>query len=578
MSETSIHFQGKVTFNYYLNNNSVFELKKWGVNIIRIGLEIDEVENAEIMQDYLDTIDMLLDNNMYVLTVLWNNENINTNMEIARKYFELLSQRYKDTPNIIYEIANEPDRTVDWEMIKTYSNEIIPTIRSNDTDNIIIIPNPNYDNRPNEVNLNDITNNSNVMTSYHMYVGSNLTQENISYLQQAIDKNIPVFVTEWGTTLSNGNEGFFEEYSNAFVKYMENNKLSWCNFHIGDKNFLAEQGEGNEEYSGIVKHNMWDNSLNDNILTDSGKYIKNILLGTCSSYNNNSCAIMIERNDNNAFWQEEYRNRIKKIQFKKESEVPDEALIQWDISMFNDKTIMAYIMDNNKEYELYIISNTIINFPISSISMFEDFAELETISFDNIKTSTCIQLSYLFRNNTNLQSIEGISNFDTSNVQWMYGIFQNCANLNTIDLSGWNLENVYGISNAFAACNRLKEIKGIETWNTSSLVECNSIFQECFSLESLDLKNWNMQRVTKIAYGFFNMRSLKNLYLNNVELNINDLDYSSIFGDSDYSNTNIYVKDLSIAKFIMKCFNEYGNVDVPNIYYGTEGNWTEYTS
>ena len=256
LNQYSNHFDGTITFKYYLNSESIYSLKNWGVNVIRIGLAATQVNNEAIMQDYLDTIDLLVANDIYIVAVLWTSgDEIDANIEIAKEYFEILSQRYSDTPNILYEIANEPSDTAEWSEIRDYSNTIIPIIRNYSKDNIIIIPNPSWDGRPDLVNLDEIYENDNIMTSYHMYVGNQLTEERVGYLQDALSKNIPIFVTEWGTTLGNGNDGFYEDYSNAFIKLMEFNGLSWCNFLITDMNFKVDMGEGEEEYAGIVQHN-----------------------------------------------------------------------------------------------------------------------------------------------------------------------------------------------------------------------------------------------------------------------------------------------------------------------------------
>ena len=206
VSQYSIHYQESQSFSYYLNQESINNLKEWGVNVIRIGLEIEdgngfitnEALDSEAIQDYLNTIDLLIENDIYVIAVLWNNNDINKNLNVAEQYFSMLAQRYNSTNNIIYEIANEP--TIEWNNIKSYSNSIISTIRNFDSNNVIIIPNSNYDTRPDLVNLNELENPYNVMTSYHMYVGNQLTDDNIRYLKQAINNGTPVFVTEGGTT------------------------------------------------------------------------------------------------------------------------------------------------------------------------------------------------------------------------------------------------------------------------------------------------------------------------------------------------------------------------------------------
>ena len=91
VSKYSIHYTPNNRFSYYLNDESIKVLKSWGTNVIRLGMEVEDVNNTTITQDYLNTIDLLLKNNMYVIVILWNNGKINDNIEIAKQYFDLLN-------------------------------------------------------------------------------------------------------------------------------------------------------------------------------------------------------------------------------------------------------------------------------------------------------------------------------------------------------------------------------------------------------------------------------------------------------------------------------------------------------
>ena len=137
VSKYSKHYKDDQGFSYYLNEKSIKVLKSWETNVIRIGLEVDDVKKEDVMKEYLDTIDLLINNDMYVIVVFWNNHQINDNIEVAKEYFLKISEKYKDTPNIIYEIANEADNNILWEEVKEYSNSIIPIIRKSSKNNII---------------------------------------------------------------------------------------------------------------------------------------------------------------------------------------------------------------------------------------------------------------------------------------------------------------------------------------------------------------------------------------------------------------------------------------------------------
>lgn len=423
------------------------------------------------------------------------------------------------------------------------------------------------------------------------------------YLEKALNKEIPIFVTEWGTTMGTGNDGFFLEYSNAFVKIMENYNLSWCNYQLSDYNFRVGMTsfEG-KEYSGIVQHNKWNNSLSEDILTASGKYIKSILQGNCSSYNNEDYAIIKSRDDNSAFWQEKYRNKIKKINFISEKDVPIETIEEWDVSALLKNTVKAYIVpdkENVNMYELYIISKQNTCLPNNANRFLADFENVESIYFENLKTDNVVDIRNLFENDYNLVNIEGITNWNTEQARWTTSVFKNCSKLQEIDLNGWDVSNVEQMQdmfymctsllkvnaigwdtsktttmqNMFNNCNNLKEIVGIENWNTRNVTITSGMFQQCYNIESLNLENWNLDNLVNMNYMFYSTNNLKELHLD-VLLVQNISNYGQLF---DYTNFNlcIYVNDLNTAEFISNRLIEADRRNV-TVYYKVNDNWNIY--
>ena len=86
-------------------------------------------------------------------------------------------------------------------------------------------------------------------------------------------------------------------------------------------------------------------------------------------------------------------------------------------------------------------------------------------------------MSYMFGECDKLKEIKGINNFNTSNV---------------IDMSYM-----------FSVCKKLKEIKGINHFNTSKVQNMNHIFQYCYELEYIDLSNFDTSNVIDMSFMFF---------------------------------------------------------------------------
>ena len=54
----------------------------------------------------------------------------------------------------------------------------------------------------------------------------------------------------------------------------------------------------------------------------------------------------------------------------------------------------------------------------------------------------------------------------------------------------------------FNECHKLKEIKGMDKFNTSKVIDMNTMFQKCYELEYLDLTNFNSHIVTNMSFMF----------------------------------------------------------------------------
>ena len=64
----------------------------------------------------------------------------------------------------------------------------------------------------------------------------------------------------------------------------------------------------------------------------------------------------------------------------------------------------------------------------------------------------------------------------------------------------------------FNQCLKLKEIKGIENFNTKNVIKMNSIFQECKELEYLDLSNFSSCNTEEMSYMFNHCHKLKEIH------------------------------------------------------------------
>ena len=83
----------------------------------------------------------------------------------------------------------------------------------------------------------------------------------------------------------------------------------------------------------------------------------------------------------------------------------------------------------------------------------------------------------------NMKSIHGLENLNTTNVTNMSLMFQNCYSLTSLDLSSFNTQNVTEMVNMFDYCLSLRTIFCNDDWGKSSVLEYSKdMFSQCVSL------------------------------------------------------------------------------------------------
>lgn len=161
------------------------------------------------------------------------------------------------------------------------------------------------------------------------------------------------------------------------------------------------------------------------------------------------------------------------------------------------------------------------------------------IVFNNFDTSKVRWLYGMFANCKNLTSLD-VSKFDTSNVTDMAIVFKNCENLTTLDISKWDMSkvvrtrmmfngcsgltalihgplvtsantNTYGM---FAQCSKLTSIN-TAGWDVSNVTNMAHMFRECLALISVDVSSWNVSQVTDMEGMFYLDSSLNQIDVSN---------------------------------------------------------------
>jgi aryl-phospho-beta-D-glucosidase BglC (GH1 family)/lysophospholipase L1-like esterase len=207
----------------------------WNVNVIRASMGIDPdgayLQNPEANLKSVETVvDAAIKEGIYVI-IDWHAHKIHTRE--ARVFFDKISRKYGKYPNIIYEVFNEPEKE-SWEDVKNYSEEIIRTIRKNDTNNIILVGCPEWDQRIDLVQKNPIKGEKNLMYTVHFYAGTHGKWLR-DRTDDAMKSGIPVFISESAGMEASGDGKFDYPEWQSYFDWMNKRQLSWITWSVSDK-------------------------------------------------------------------------------------------------------------------------------------------------------------------------------------------------------------------------------------------------------------------------------------------------------------------------------------------------------
>ncbi|MCL1925081.1 MAG: BspA family leucine-rich repeat surface protein [Defluviitaleaceae bacterium] len=141
-------------------------------------------------------------------------------------------------------------------------------------------------------------------------------------------------------------------------------------------------------------------------------------------------------------------------------------------------------------YNLNIINNPNSPYLTSIQAMFFNTHRLLTnLDFTDFDTSEIFLMDGLFMYSTALTSLD-LSGFDTSNVSDMSFMFQNTSSLENVNLSSFDTSNVVAMNNMFENATSLSKLD-LSSFDTRNVYNMTEMFKNASSLERLDLSSFN---------------------------------------------------------------------------------------
>lgn len=264
----------------YVNTNLFQTIQEdWNMNVIRLAMYTEEYNGYCISDDAQKKnlksiinygIQIARDLDLYVI-VDWHilsDNNPLTHVEEAMDFFDEISTQYKNDPHILYEICNEPNGNTTWEDIKSYANQVIPVIRKNAPESIIIVGTPTWSQDVDIASQSPIEGYENLMYTLHFYADTH-RDDLRNKMVTAIEKGLPVFVSEYGICDASGNGPINIEEANRWVDLMNQYKISYVAWNLSNK----------DESSAILKNTCTRTfDFTDEDLSDSGQWLKSLLM------------------------------------------------------------------------------------------------------------------------------------------------------------------------------------------------------------------------------------------------------------------------------------------------------------
>ena len=242
----------------------------WKCTVLRISMGIEAggyLENqAKEKAKVITVVDACIKRGLYVI-IDWHDHHAENHLAQSKAFFAEMAQRYGDTPNVMYELYNEPEMT-SWETLKSYSNQVTAEIRKFDPDNIVFVPTMHWDRTIEVVQNSGRVNDKNSVYVVHFYTAHD-NQTHLDKIERAANAGVPLFTTEWGMSEGSGGGRIDPKNAQAFWAVLDKHKIGHTNWSIVHKDESSAAITTNAP-SNPTAANPWT----DAHLTPSGKLVR----------------------------------------------------------------------------------------------------------------------------------------------------------------------------------------------------------------------------------------------------------------------------------------------------------------
>lgn len=184
--------------------------------------------------------------------------------------------------------------------------------------------------------------------------------------------------------------------------------------------------------------------------------------------------------------------------------------------------------DGGDRYLHYIeLSGLLPMVPINATSchlMFDNCCNMEELDLKHFNTENIITMKGMFSECSKISKLD-LSCFNTAKVTNMLDMFSKCYNLEELDLSSFSTGNVVNMSHMFYRCNNLEQLN-LSSFDTINVELMDKMFRGCSKLKYLDLSSFNTGDVISMLSMFEGCTSLESINLSSfVTTKVKIMDY-----------------------------------------------------
>ena len=199
----------------------------------------------------------------------------------------------------------------------------------------------------------------------------------------------------------------------------------------------------------------------------------------------------------------------------------DEALTSLDLTNFNPSKSTSFSGMFSKCTALTSVgdlSKWTGSNATSVSNMFNGDKALTFLDLSNFNPNKVQYFSSMFEGCTALTSVGDLSQWTGSNATSVSNMFKDDSSLKTLDLSNFNPNNVQYFSYMFQGCSGLTTITGINSWDTSSAIFMDYMFEGDKNLKSLTLNNANSGNLQSVKGALNDCSKLARLDISKLNL------------------------------------------------------------